>query len=62
MAILMADPVPPLPSRPWRDIARELAKESDRNKISVLSRELNRALEEQTGAKSAPTWNVDRAS
>lgn len=35
------------PNRPWREIARELAHETDRNKISELLEQLNRALEEQ---------------
>lgn len=35
------------PSRPWRDIARELAKETNRERIAELAHELNRALSEQ---------------
>jgi hypothetical protein len=35
------------PSRPWRDIARELAREPDNNRAWKLSQELDRALEEQ---------------
>ena len=33
--------------RPWRDIARELAQERNRNRVAELGEELNRALEEQ---------------
>ena len=35
------------PTRPWREIAGELAQETDRNKISELLEQLNQALEEQ---------------
>jgi hypothetical protein len=40
------DPVPP-PLRPWREISRELANETNRNRIIELHYELNRALDEQ---------------
>jgi hypothetical protein len=40
------DPVPP-PLRPWREISRELASETDRNRIIELHYELNRTLDEQ---------------
>ena len=33
--------------RPWREIARELARESGRQRIAELSGELNTALEQQ---------------
>ena len=33
--------------RPWRQIAEELCRETDSNKIYMLSIELDRALEEQ---------------
>ena len=42
-----------IPSRPWREIARELARETNRDRITELSEELNRALAEQLSA-SAP--------
>jgi hypothetical protein len=41
-----ADPAPP-PLRPWREISRELANETNRDRIIKLHRELNRALAEQ---------------
>jgi hypothetical protein len=37
----------PWKSRPWRDIARELACETNSAKILALSEELNQALNEQ---------------
>jgi hypothetical protein len=40
------DPVPP-PLRPWREISRELANETNHNRIIELHYELNRALDEQ---------------
>ena len=33
--------------RPWREIAQELAQQTDREKIVELSTELNQALAEQ---------------
>jgi hypothetical protein len=39
-------PVPP-PLRPWREISRELANETNRNRIIELHYELSRALDEQ---------------
>jgi hypothetical protein len=33
--------------RPWRQIARELAHETDRTRITQLAEELSRAIEEQ---------------
>jgi hypothetical protein len=36
-----------VPSRPWRDIARELATEADPKRITELAKELDRALAEQ---------------
>jgi hypothetical protein len=39
------------PSRPWQEIARELAGQSDLEKIRELSHELNEALEKQVGEK-----------
>ena len=43
------------PLRPWEDIARELARETDRERVSELSRELTLALEEQgIGGQHAP--------
>jgi hypothetical protein len=41
-----ADPAPP-PLRPWREISRELADETNRDRIIKLHHELNRALAEQ---------------
>lgn len=35
------------PSRPWRDIARELAQATDHKRITELADELNAALEQQ---------------
>jgi hypothetical protein len=47
LAILVpADPAPP-PLRPWREISRELANETNRDRIIKLHHELNRALAEQ---------------
>jgi|HubBroStandDraft_2_1064218.scaffolds.fasta_scaffold05036_4 hypothetical protein len=37
----------PEPSRPWQEIARELARERDRKHLSELREELNSAVEEQ---------------
>lgn len=34
-------------SRPWQDIARDLAKETDRKRIVELADELDQALKEQ---------------
>ena len=34
-------------SRPWQDIARELAREPNNDRAWELSQELNKALEEQ---------------
>ena len=39
------------PLRPWRDIAREVAREQNRFRILELSRELDEALEAQTGSR-----------
>jgi hypothetical protein len=33
--------------RPWQEIARELARETDRERIAELREELNRAIAEQ---------------
>jgi hypothetical protein len=41
------------PMRPWRDIARELAQQTDRDKIADLEQELDKALEEQQGLDQA---------
>jgi hypothetical protein len=38
------------PSRPWQEIARDLAQETDRTRIAQLSEELNLALDEQVPA------------
>jgi hypothetical protein len=38
-------------SRPWREIARELASETDNNRAWELSQELDKALEEQETLK-----------
>jgi hypothetical protein len=35
------------PLRPWRDIARELAQQTDHSRITELSDELDCAIEEQ---------------
>lgn len=43
------------PLRPWKDIARELARETNRLRVRELSEELNRALEEQgLGGRQVP--------
>jgi hypothetical protein len=44
---MAADSVPPLPRRPWKDIARELAQETKSARIAELAEELNQALAEQ---------------
>jgi hypothetical protein len=38
-----------IPARPWRDIAKELATETDQRRILELSIELSCALDEQFG-------------
>jgi hypothetical protein len=44
------------PTRPWSDIARELAREPNRERVTQLSNELNQAIEEQTlNNKPEPT-------
>jgi hypothetical protein len=43
---MAANPVLP-PSRPWKDIARELSAETDLKRIGELAHELNRAIVEQ---------------
>jgi 16S rRNA U1498 N3-methylase RsmE len=45
----MTSPDESSPLRPWQDIARELAQQTNREKIAELAEELNRALEEQQG-------------
>jgi hypothetical protein len=45
------------PVRPWKEIARELANETNRQRITELSNELNRAIDEQTGSR--PVASVD---
>jgi hypothetical protein len=42
----------PIPSRPWRIIAKELSIETNPNRIAELSQELNLALEDQFGKLS----------
>ena len=37
--------------RPWQEIARELAEQTDLEKIRELSHELNEALDKQIGEK-----------
>jgi hypothetical protein len=44
--IVAANPLP-TPSRPWRDIARELANETSGKRITELADELTRAVDEQ---------------
>jgi hypothetical protein len=44
--------------RPWRDIARELARETDRKRILELTEELNRAMEEQRVTAPADSHGV----
>ena len=44
---------PTPPSRPWKDVARELAGQTDFKKIAELSAELNKALAEQKGPLAA---------
>jgi hypothetical protein len=34
-------------SRPWQDIAREMARETNRNRVLELAEELNRAMAQQ---------------
>jgi hypothetical protein len=43
---MSADPTPK-PARSWREVARELARETNRDRVVELSHELNRALDEQ---------------
>ena len=38
-------------SRSWKDIARELARETNSDRVWELSQELNKALEEQDPLK-----------
>jgi hypothetical protein len=38
----------PQPTRPWREIAQELAEETNGQRIQELAEELSRALAEQT--------------
>jgi hypothetical protein len=45
------------PTRPWHVIARELANEHEQNRITQLSEELSRALEEQGPGSPIPTVN-----
>jgi hypothetical protein len=35
------------PARPWREIAEELAKETDAERVRELAEELDRAVDEQ---------------
>jgi hypothetical protein len=42
--------------RDWRVIARELAKETNPNKIKELQRELNRAMEQREEEKDKGDW------
>jgi hypothetical protein len=37
----------PQPTWPWQDIARDLARETNRKRVAELSEELNRAVDEQ---------------
>jgi hypothetical protein len=46
-------------TRPWREIARELASEINPNRILELSRELSRAFDEQRTTLAAPVKNGD---
>jgi hypothetical protein len=51
--------------RPWRDIARQLTHESNRERIIELSEELNQALAEQgflTADERVRTKSEDRDS
>jgi hypothetical protein len=41
------------PMRPWREIAREIAQQTSRDKIPALEKELDKALEEQHGIDPA---------
>jgi hypothetical protein len=43
-----------IPSRPWREIAAEITREYDPQKMAVLLAELNRALDEQVLKKAKP--------
>jgi hypothetical protein len=50
------------PLRPWKEIARELAKETNRQRVTELSSELNRAIDEQTGfSRPVSSRGVDAA-
>jgi len=42
------------PSRPWRIIAQELARETNPRRVVELSEELNRSLEEPTSNLAKP--------
>ena len=46
---------PPIPLRPWREIARELALETDRERIFELSQELTKAMDEQQKKPEPPS-------
>lgn len=39
----------PLPARPWQVVAKEMAKETNAERILELARELDRALDKQDG-------------
>jgi hypothetical protein len=47
------------PVRPWKEIARELAEETNRQRITELSHELNRAIDEQTGSRPVSSMDKD---
>ena len=45
-----------IPPRPWREIATEITREQDPQKMAVLLAELNRALDEQVLKKAKPVY------
>ena len=45
-----------MPSRPWREIATEITREQDPQKMAVLLAELNLALDEQVLQKAEPAY------
>jgi hypothetical protein len=47
------------PSRLWSDIARELARETNRTRILELSKELDAALREQVLSQPEPQSGID---
>jgi hypothetical protein len=45
-----------IPPRPWREIATEITREQDPQKMAALLAELNRALDERVLKKAKPVY------